>query len=72
LISREVKRGEEVDGLLRVLFSLILFYLARLRLPRFQRLIPFFEIPGPRIACRRSSTQAPIFYAFGAQDSLGG
>jgi hypothetical protein len=51
------------------LVSLILLYLARLHPPRFQRLILFFEIPGPRSACQRSSTQAAIFNAFGADPS---
>jgi hypothetical protein len=49
--------------------SRVLLYLARLRLPHFQRLILLFEIPELRSACRRSSTQAAIFYAFGAGPS---
>jgi hypothetical protein len=69
LIWLEGQKGEEADVILQLLVSRILLCLARLCLPRFQRLILLFEIPGPRSACRRISAQTVIFYAFGAGPS---
>jgi hypothetical protein len=52
-----------------LLVSRILLYLARLRLPRFQRLILLFEISWALQRLSAQLSQAVIFYAFGAGPS---